>query len=402
MNNSSRRFHPLLLAQLGLSLIELMVGLTIGLILTLGLFTLIAGQSMTFKVQDDFARMQENATAALRYIGESVRMAGFYGYAQVPTAINTVIGGVNTANDCGSATNFFDANSNGAFDAGEDANWALRVEVPLSGRANLTPASVAGAFPCIAPANFAGGPGANPNPILVTRGAAGYPIPDPNNDGNRSDGLALQPNFANTVYLQSDPNTGLLFAGTSFAALRAAGTVTRFTRTGADFDIFEYRAHVYYLRPCSRPAGTPPPANCTGATDDGGNPIPTLVRQELVGNRMTAVPLVEGVERIDYRYGIDDLPNPAPLGGVGDGVPDRFTATPAAADWPNVVSVKVTVLVRAPSLTAGHNDAGKQYDLAGDGVLFDCTMVGGNACFYKRTVFSQTFQVRNLAQRRGA
>src|SRR5262245_34704572 len=89
----------------GLSLVELMVGLTIGLLLTLGLFTLISGQSTTFKVQDDFARMQENATVALRYMGDSIRQAGFYGYVQDPSNINTVIGGIATSGDCGSALN---------------------------------------------------------------------------------------------------------------------------------------------------------------------------------------------------------------------------------------------------------------------------------------------------------
>ena len=55
--------------QRGLSLIEMMVGLTIGLVLTLGLFTLIANTSQSFKVQDDFSRMQENGATAFRYIG---------------------------------------------------------------------------------------------------------------------------------------------------------------------------------------------------------------------------------------------------------------------------------------------------------------------------------------------
>ena len=87
--------------QAGLSLIELMVGLTIGLFLTLGMFVLITNSSNAFKVQDDFARMQENATSAMRYIGSSLRMAGFYGYAQDASVINTTFGAVSTTTDCG-------------------------------------------------------------------------------------------------------------------------------------------------------------------------------------------------------------------------------------------------------------------------------------------------------------
>src|SRR5258706_8190654 len=81
------------LAPRGLSLVELTVGLAIGLVLTLGLFTLISNQSLAFKVQNDFARMQENGATALRYIGDSARMAGFYGYTMEPGNVNTTIGG---------------------------------------------------------------------------------------------------------------------------------------------------------------------------------------------------------------------------------------------------------------------------------------------------------------------
>ena len=119
-----------------MSLIELMIGLTIGLMLTLGLFTLIAGQSTTFKTQDDFARMQENATSALRYIGDSIRMAGFYGFTQDPAAISLTAGAVSTSADCGSSTNYVDGAVsgllNGTYEAGEEVNWALRTQVAIS------------------------------------------------------------------------------------------------------------------------------------------------------------------------------------------------------------------------------------------------------------------------------
>ena len=359
---------------LGLSLIELMVGLTIGLMLTLGLFTLIGSQSMSFKIQDDFARMQENGALALRTVGESLRMAGFYGYKKAAAGV-TVISAVATVNDCGSGGN------------APATNWALDTQTPISGFTGLTTATVNGVLPCILATNFVAAP------ILVTRSANGYRIPDPNSDGNLTDGIAAQPNYTTTLYLQASPYNAVIFLGADFAAQKTAlNTMT--TSTGADFDIFEYRAHVYYIRPCSRQA-TPP--NCA-ATDDNNNPIPTLVRQELVGSTMTEVPLVEGVEMVNYAFGIDDLPAP-----TSDGVPDRFVATPTAAEWANVVAVRVTVLVRSPTPTSGYSDASKQYDLDGDGTVdFDCTVAGGTACNYKRKVFSQIFQLRNLAQRRGA
>ena len=378
------------LAPHGLSLVELTVGLAIGLVLTLGLFTLISNQSLAFKVQNDFARMQENGATALRYIGDSVRIAGFYGYTVEPGNVNTTIGGIamraGPTDDCGSAANQ------------PTTNWALDIGKPVYGFAGVRAAAVNAQFPCILAANFLDVP-PNGQQLLITRSAGGYRVPDAAPVGDLTADLAAQPNYRTTVYLQGDPNAGLLFYGRDFAALKAAAS-TRVLPNGNDIDIFEYRAHVYYLRPCSRPAGGG--ANCTGADDDAGQPIPTLVRQELIGSatgpRMTEVPLVEGVERIDLRFGIDS---------TNDGVADNFTATPvSAADWANVVAVKVSVLVRSPTLSAQHDDSVKSYDLDGDGKPdYQCTdflATNPNACQYKRKVFSQTFQLRNIAQRRGA
>jgi type IV pilus assembly protein PilW len=366
--------------QAGLSLVELLVGLTIGLFLTIGMFTLIANTSTSFKVQDDFARMQDNATSALRYIGGSLRMAAFYGYASDASVVNTTYGAINTTTDCGSATNT------------PATNWAINLQVAVFGFQGLTSTGVNAVLPCIAAANYLDVPGGQQ--ILVTRGAIGFRIPDPNNDGNLADGLAAQRNYTTTVYVQGDPGEGVIFYGNDFTTLKAAGR-TRTLPNGRDIDIFEYAAHVYYIRPCSRFAtGT----TCTATADDG-KPVPTLVRQELQGSAMTEVALAEGIERMSLLYGIDTTGPTGP-----DGVADFFTANPAASNWINVVAVRVALLVRATTPTAQHDDSNKAYDLDGDNVVdYRCTLdvTTPSPCTYKRKVFSQNFQLRNIAQRRG-
>ena len=383
------RMNPqLALLQRGLSLIEMMVGLTIGLVLTLGLFTLIANTSQSFKVQDDFSRMQENGATAFRYIGDSLRHAGFYGNVMAPGNIkisSSSAVAMNAAADCGS-----DPANRPA------ANWAFDFTTPIISFPDLTPSTVSAVFPCILKQNFyAGPPLANPNPILVTRGANGYRIcsslvaaPGPPICTNAAMLLSAQPDPKNTIYVQATPYDGQIFYGADYPTADAK----KYTN-GNDMEMFEYRAHVYYVRPCSRPKNGA--SNCTGASDDDNRPIPTLVRQELVGSSMTEVPLVEGVELIDYRFGIDTN---------GDGVADVFNATPIATDWINVVTVKVSILVRSPSLNTAYDDSTKQYDLYGDGKsrIYKCTAAPAPACNYKRKVYSQIFQVRNVAQRKGA
>jgi type IV pilus assembly protein PilW len=351
--------------QRGVSLVEIMIGVTIALVLTLGLLVLIERTSRSFQSQDDFARLQESGVSALSYLGEAIAHTGFFGIGTATTQVDAVAGGVNTVTDCGSAAN------------PPAANWALNAAVPMIGFANLVPADVNATLPCVLATNFQAGP------VLAVRMAVGAPLPDPNNNGNLTDAAFV----ADRIYVQGNSTGAILFRGDGYGALRGAGA-HRTLFGGADAPIFEYQAYVHYIRPCSRPA-TPP--GCA-AGDDGGFPIPTLVRQQLDGADMREVALAQGIERINFLYGVDD---------DGNGVPDRFTEAPAnAADWAAVVVVRVSVLVRDARPSAGYDDTGRQYDLNGDGVP-DFTCVANVNCGFRRHVFSRNFQVRNIAQRRG-
>ena len=210
--------------------------------------------------------------------------------------------------------------------------------------------------------------------------------------------MALEP--ANRLLVQSDANFGNIFRAADFAALVAANQDRRYANN-TQLPVFPYQMHVYYVRPCSRPTGT---NGVCQANDDAGQPIPTLVRQELNNTAMVETPLAEGVERVNFMYGLDTLPAPA-----GDGIADRFVADPlsiSADGWTRVVAVRVTLLVRSPTVIAGQDDRGKNYDLDGDGVSdFNCSNLEATeplVCQYKRALFSQLIQVRNVAFRRGA
>jgi type IV pilus assembly protein PilW len=361
--------------QTGLTLVELMVALALGLFLTLGLMLMMSDSSRTFKIQDDYARMQENAVSGLRYLGDSLRLTGFYGMAATTITLEQygTIGGI--TNDCGNT---------------------LTSGVPIFGYDAMTPSAAAAAVPCIQTQNFQAGP------ILITHLATGLAIPDPNGDGNLTDGMVAQSGYTNTLYVQSDANFGYVFRGGDYATLVSANLVKRYSN-GNQIPVFPYQMHVYYVRPCSRPTGT---GSVCQASDDSGRPIPTLVRQELDGTTLAMVerPLAEGVERVSFLYGIDTLPAPD-----GDGIADRFVADPlsvAGDGWARVVSVRVTLLVRTPTVIAGYDDSTKSYDLNGDGTAdFTCTDVTATepqACAYKRALFSQVIQLRNIAYRRGA
>ncbi|MDP2835104.1 MAG: PilW family protein [Pseudomonadota bacterium] len=68
-----RRFPP---AQSGLSLIELMVAMTLGLMITVSLGYILMGSSSTYRTQSASARVQDTGRFALEFIGRNLRMAG--------------------------------------------------------------------------------------------------------------------------------------------------------------------------------------------------------------------------------------------------------------------------------------------------------------------------------------
>ncbi|MEW5755175.1 MAG: PilW family protein [Pseudomonadota bacterium] len=65
--------------QKGLSLIELMVAVTIGLILLAGVIQIFTSNKQTYRVQAAMARVQENGRLAMQLLSQDIRMADFWG-----------------------------------------------------------------------------------------------------------------------------------------------------------------------------------------------------------------------------------------------------------------------------------------------------------------------------------
>jgi len=63
----------------GFSLIELMLALSLGVVVTAGIVQLFVGNSQTYNLLNGQARMQENARFALDFLSRSVRSAGYLG-----------------------------------------------------------------------------------------------------------------------------------------------------------------------------------------------------------------------------------------------------------------------------------------------------------------------------------
>lgn len=109
MNSTAIRFRPIACVvagscqnrQCGLTLVEIMVAMTIGLLILLAVTSVYVGSRHTFRTQEDNARLQETGRYAIEMIGRGVRRAGFHDLSMttdLPTTFSgTAIAGTDAA-----------------------------------------------------------------------------------------------------------------------------------------------------------------------------------------------------------------------------------------------------------------------------------------------------------------
>ncbi|HSG62513.1 MAG TPA: prepilin-type N-terminal cleavage/methylation domain-containing protein, partial [Pseudomonadales bacterium] len=91
--------------QQGLSLIELMIAVTIGLLLLMGTASMMISNKRIYKEQNEMGRLQENARFAMELIMKDVRRSAFIGCMDRQNGIR------NHLNGSGTSTNLFSLNN---------------------------------------------------------------------------------------------------------------------------------------------------------------------------------------------------------------------------------------------------------------------------------------------------
>lgn len=286
--------------QNGFSIVELMVGLTIGILLLTVLSALLVNNSQARVELDRTMQQVENGRYAMQVLSSELRLAGYYGDG---SSVGTVPAAM--PDPC----------------VTDVASLKTALSVAIQGYSQVA----GNPLTCLNGANVQTG-----SDILVVRRAQTEPV-----------ALAsLNPALPYIQTLGDELVFDLGANGANFTLKKIGGALA---------PIHPYTTQIYFVGPCSTPSG----ASCT-AKADNGNPIPTLKRLELDSNGWRSVTLVEGIERMRVEYGIDN---------DNDGSPDSYVAAPATAkDWSNVVSTNIGLLARNTRATPGHVD-GKSYRL---------------------------------------
>lgn len=339
----------------GISLIELMIAIAIGLFITGVLSFVFVDSSRTFRELRKSGEQIENGRHALSLLADDIRHAGYFGQLgtfNTPVAVNPCV--MPTLDHLATPIQVY--------------STALNAKAVLS---------------CLSASEVATG-----SDVLVVRRADTIPLV--------SDAVPTATPLANVVYLQANATAGDIQLGVATEidrtkkATGAAATILR--RDGLAAPINRLHVHIYYVSPCSQ-------VSCASGSDG----IPTLKRMELATGTpsWTVVPLVSGIEYFQVDLGLDTLPTATTLatGLIGDGAADgAFVQT--TADWQNVVSVKVSLLARSLEATPGYADT-KKYLLsqALENASGGAGYVSGSGAF-KRKVFAAEIRLNNPSGRR--
>lgn len=333
--------------QRGLSLIELMISITLGMLILSALTTLFVNQSKARTELDKSNRMIDNGRYALEVLSDNLKLAGFYG-ALDPSSI--------------------------------------AIPAALPNPCSITMSEIAAALPL----NIQGYNAANANVAAATPPACLPATLKPGSDIlviRRVDTSAPVAHAAASAVASTTPYLQAKLCPYDTLAYmidKAPANLTLHQRncpygitavTGPYADLRRMMVEIYFI----------------DSNNQAGDGIPTLKRMELstTGTMTagTAVPLVEGIEYMQIDYGLD---------ADSDGSADNYIAEPALADWPNIMSAKLNIIARNIETTAGHADT-KTYSLGGSPAITYTPAAGDR---YKRHAYTQVVRLVNPSGRR--
>ncbi|QIB66349.1 PilW family protein [Kineobactrum salinum] len=322
----------------GLSLVELLVSIVLGLMLSAGIVAVYLDSKSNYLVEEEMARIQENGRFALNLLKRELALAGFFGG-------NPGIAGFSpaaSAPDCGTA-----------------ADWPLQPSTPLdilddyAGGAIQMSSGVR--LDCVTAGDLQV---AVDSDVLAVKRSAGEATL---RDGVYRAGVTAARN--NQWYLRFADNGAEVSWWRQGTAPASIPAVEVNAGGGTGIDYWAAYANIFYVRSYSV---------------DAGDNIPSLCAERLSGSGMLTRCLIEGVESLQVEFGIDSS---------GDGVPNQYRTTPTAAELSRVVTARIYLLVRGLTPVTGYTNS-KHYQLGQ-------TAIAARHDGYLRRVFSTTVQTHN-------
>ncbi len=360
----------------GMSLVEVMISLTMGTIIIMGVINLFSANSETYSVVQGQSRMQESARFALSYLSKDIQKASYKGcYTRDDQLLFTMYSGddIPYEYDLRTGIQAFDGQAAGL-------GW-LPVTTPLqdtyvAGRAIDTAAIVATTdILTVRAASEVEARLSQPMllssaDIVVTIPSAGLEFSDSTDD------LAL-------IY---DCEKSSMFEVTSIAEVGGQATIGHAVEAdlpgqprnsflalavnnsfSTDASVSAIDTITYFIAPGA------------GTNNEGNTPL------ALWRKFRTAAPveMVEGVENLQLLFGVDT---------DGDSIPNQYTTANLVMDFDTVITVRISLTVNSID-TVGATSA-PSLGCTGTGGLQDCIAGQAYDGLIRRT-FTSTVRLRN-------
>ncbi len=363
MHRSPRTNRHPLPTQSGLTLIELLIAMLIGLILTAGLGALTARSSVSFQELQRASMRIENGRYAMSMLSAELKHAGFYGHYYEMGDFP----GTSLPSPCATDLD------------------TLRDAVPLSLQAYTGQSSDPSG--CLSGADYRAD-----TDVLVIRRAATLTT-TPLALGSNSGRVYLQSNGIGTAYTLDQANAScsvnkLVFTRKTPQPVYGAEETLPADMACFDYDsspdIRELATQIYFISNCDQ-------------CDDGGDGIPTLKRVSLglSGGAPAFGPaesLVRGVENMRLYFGLDSDDDGEPEGAV---LSAGSIGGSDLNEWSRLVTAELFLLVRTEQASSDYSD-GKTYVL-GPHASTDSVQPGGH---YKRHLYRTHVRLNNPSDRR--
>lgn len=347
-------------AQVGLSLVELMIALALSTTLILGIFTVYLDSSKTSRVSSSLARIQESGRVGLEIMARDLRMVGFQGCAD-PSSVT-----MNIIADNPPTGSFFDTTLRGW--EVNNASWAAGTEydgTTIESNAVIGSDVVAVQRGETIDVQITG----NMNGTNANIQVEGNDI----TTFNQNDAVLISDcENADLFRISSNPDSG------TWAHAQNVNSSNRLSQAyNESATIMRFSSTVYFVAE-------------TGRLDSRGNPIRALYRgtNNLLNQATTTFQideLVEGVESLQVEYGESV--------GVGN---IRYRSADAVTNMTGVVSVRVGLLISDADSVRDTVDT-SNYDLPAELI----TPAGGAGAVTHpqderlRRTFVSTVQLRN-------
>jgi type IV pilus assembly protein PilW len=340
------RMGTLLSDQRGVSIIEMLVALAISLVLAAGIYQVFVGSTTSYSLNEDLSRLQENGRFAMYTLRREVTGAGFLGCFQ---DINSV---TSTLKNSDSFTFRFTEAVYGLEATGDNV-WA-------DNESGVNPAATGTGSKNLNITDPVSG-----SDILVMRGVdpdlsvvMESPIPNPSISADMKVPNGTPGIYDNDILMITDCEHASIFQVTNYT--QPSGNIVHAAPGGCNpaYGANDYPCndtkdlgHVYEAG-----AEIYRPRTVVIYVRDNGAGHLSLYRK--VGVKPVEE-LVEGVENMQVRYGVDT---------TGDRAADEYLAADALSDWSRVVSVRIRLLMRTvDDILRGPVDT-NTYDVDGDGV----------------------------------